>query len=86
MSYQKGDMVRVKDRDYLIAHRKESPTVNDHMLDCAGMLAEVTDIWSGGTRLNLSVDHGLWTWNVNWLDPYEASMTDEEFVAFEDMF
>lgn len=71
--FNPGDIVRIKSKDFLIAHQDEAPTVVTQMLEYAEGVFEVDNIVGEFITLRGVFDHSdnfTWHWNEEWLEPY----------------
>ena len=88
MSYKfaVGDLVLVKDSDYLYEHRYDSPTCTTEMRrDFAGKLCTVLAVSEHNIEIQIvdepDVDHSWW-WNEDWVELWvEISEVSEKQIA-----
>lgn len=73
--FKTGQKVKVKNLDYLVDHRRESPSFDDSMARYADTIQEIEkyldehDDWVLLKDVYDSNRNWQWRWNENWLEP-----------------
>lgn len=90
-----GDLVVIKDLDYLTEHQNEAPTITSQMRKAHDQECIVKSVWNNGRRISLKpLDESFlpyvdeFSWRTSWVIAYsEYKTTSEDFMKnFQDLF
>lgn len=65
-----GDLVQVKDEEYLKLHRNDTPTINSFMMRAANSICTVTRAGKDFVQLTGNSHVTGWNWSTDWIEPY----------------
>lgn len=82
-----GDVIKVKNKEYLELHRRESPNINEIMMRAADSIGVVSEVLrKDRVMLEGSTYLADWTWNTAWIEHYypETEISDLLDSLFND--
>lgn len=89
-----GDLVVIKDLDYLTKHQNEAPTITAQMRKAHDQECIVKSVWDNGRRISLTpLDESFlscvdeFSWRTSWVIASSEHKTSEDFMKhFQDLF
>lgn len=95
-TFKEGDLVVIKDIDYLTEHQHETPTITHQMMKAHDQECVVTSTWGDGSYSRMSLlplDESFiinvdgFSWRPSWVTASSERKISEDFMRnFQDLF